>query len=508
MKKLFSAQTISYLLIGGLSFVYVLMKAWYTNIVGDEAYTIMHIVPTYIVDAPTTANNHYINSFLIKLFYWFAPNTGFVARLPTVLSFLVYLYFAYRIVNQFSVKWIGYFCFFMLVANPFLLDFFSLARGYGLSLAFMMISLYYAIENIRIYSISSLTKSLIWAGVSVLSIFSMVYFWIALAFVLLLVVLLRETKPVFWRSFFRSLWIGLVLCCLIIYPILQVMEVRDLEYGGTNNVLRDSIVSVLSSALGGISLKAKFMSGALIVLLSFFLFSLLLLIILSYVQHKERYSLRNFFLSLLISVCVFLTVAYYSAGIRYPLGRNALFLYPLMIFFLSYCLADLKKHWRWAMGGVLTFLFAFNVLTNLKIDKTIMWPSAAPTTKIFNHINLVGINENRKVKIDHTGYFGNAFEYYGVYLDKYDYIQMAMRNPNGPTNKIYADTDYYVLYFDLHHKDSSANPDDYFADLLKNLPNYKGIREMSFPEEDVFVYRIYNVHSNSNSNQQRSKQNM
>jgi len=490
MKNVFSAQNIPYLLIGSLTFVYVVMKAWTMNIVGDEAYTIMHIVPTYIVDAPATANNHYINSLLIKLFYWFAPNTGFVARLPTVLSFLVYLYFGYRIVSTFSAKWLGYLCFFMLVANPFLLDFFSLARGYGLSLAFMMVSMYYAIENIRVYSISTLTKSLIWAGLSVLSIFSMIYFWMALAFVLNVVILLRETKPIFWRSFFRSFWIGLVLCCLIVFPILKIMGADDLQYGGTNNVFRDSFVSVLSYALGSISLKAKFMSASMMVMLSLFFLSSLLLIIFSYVCQRERVSIKNFLLTLLISICVFLTIAFYVADIRFPLGRNALFLYPIIIFFLASCLADLKKRWQWGMGGVFAFLFALNICTNLEINKTIMWPSAAPTTKIFNQINRVGITENLKIKIDHTGYFYNAFHYYGDYLDKYDYIQMSMRNQNGSIDKIYADTDYYVLYFNQHHKDPSANPDDYLADLLKELPNYKGIREMSFPQEDVFVYRI------------------
>jgi len=490
MKKFFAVQNIPYLLIGTLAFVYVIIKAWTMNIVGDEAYTITQIVPTYIVDARATANNHYINSFLIKLFYWFAPNTGFVARLPTVLSFLVYLYFAYRIVRNFPLKWIGCLCFFMLVANPFLLDFFSLARGYGLSLAFMMVSMYYAIENIRTYSISTLTKSLIWAGVSVLAVFSMIYFWMALAFVLLLVVLLRETKPVFWRAFFRSFWIGLVLCSLIIYPVLKVIGGNYLQYGGENNVFQDSISSVLSYTVGGISLKAKFISVPMLVMLFFFLLSCLLLIILSYVHNKKLFSLKNFFIFLLFIICIFLTIAFYSAGILFPLGRNALFLYPIMIFFLAHCLGDLKKYWRWTMGGIFAFLFILNIYTNLTIKKTIMWPSDAPTTIFLDQINAIGIQENKKMKVDHTGLFYNALHYYGDYIDKYDYIQVSLRNQYGQIDKIYADTDYYVLYFNQHHKDPSANPDDYLADLLKELPNYKGIREMSFPQEDVFVYRI------------------
>jgi len=461
------------------------------DVVGDEAYTIMHIVPTNIIDVPGSANNHYINSLLIKFFYFFAPNTGFVARLPTVLSFLVYLYFAYRIVSKFP-HWMGVFCFFMLIANPFLLEFFSLARGYGLSLAFMMASLYYATENIRSYSISTLTKSLIWAGLSVLSIFSMIYFWIALAFVLNLVVLLKEQKKVFIKTILRSFWLGLALCCIITPLILKVIESEDLLYGGENNVFNDTISSLLSYSLGNVSMKAKYMGLLRMILVLLFIALNGIAVAVAYVRYRDKFSMKNIFLVLFVIICLLITVTYYIAEIRFPLGRNTLFLYPIFILFLSFCLLDLKQYLRIIIGSIIFVLLSYNLVINLSTYKTIHWPSESRTSIVLDEIFKDGLYEKKKNKVGFSGYFYNAYHYYCDYVgkDKYTNIEIPNVKPIERNCIIDSNTDYYVLYFKEHQYDDSVNPDNYFASLLMDRTNCKGIRTLSFPKENVFVYKI------------------
>ncbi|MEM9936846.1 MAG: hypothetical protein AAF824_24675, partial [Bacteroidota bacterium] len=71
-------------------------------------------------------------------------DTPFFVRLPNVLAHLLYLIFSTLLIRKLSPNgWVVLAGFLMLNANPYLLDFFSVARGYGLACAFMMMSLYY-----------------------------------------------------------------------------------------------------------------------------------------------------------------------------------------------------------------------------------------------------------------------------------------------------------------------------------------------------------------------------
>ena len=89
-------------------------------------------------------NNHLVNSVLAKLFSLVAGTSEFVLRLPNLLAFAVYLLFSFLILDRFvKRKVVVVSGFILLSTNPYVLDFFSLCRGYGLSLAFLLTSLYF-----------------------------------------------------------------------------------------------------------------------------------------------------------------------------------------------------------------------------------------------------------------------------------------------------------------------------------------------------------------------------
>jgi hypothetical protein len=123
----------------------------------DEAATYLN----YISASPlaifnfNSANNHLINTLLTKLAWVLGGSSEFVLRLPNLLAFVAYLLFSFLILNRFVKNKIIAVCGYLLLSlNPYALDFFSLCRGYGLSLAFLMASLFFffsflenAIEN-------------------------------------------------------------------------------------------------------------------------------------------------------------------------------------------------------------------------------------------------------------------------------------------------------------------------------------------------------------------------
>jgi len=116
--------------------VYVLIRASNVAFTNDEAisYGVIHGVPTFV----DSANNQWLNTWLMRVSQYAFGQSELALRLPNVAAFGLYGAAAIALlfeVRHLEAKVIG---FALLVINPFLLEFFGLARGYGLSSAFLI----------------------------------------------------------------------------------------------------------------------------------------------------------------------------------------------------------------------------------------------------------------------------------------------------------------------------------------------------------------------------------
>jgi hypothetical protein len=117
------------------AWVYVIIRAWNVSFTNDEAitYGIIHGARTFV----DTANNQWLNTLLMRMSQYLYGQSELALRLPNVAAFGLYGVASIALLSQvrhLSAKGVG---FALLVINPFLLEFFGLARGYGLSLAFL-----------------------------------------------------------------------------------------------------------------------------------------------------------------------------------------------------------------------------------------------------------------------------------------------------------------------------------------------------------------------------------
>jgi hypothetical protein len=117
------------------AWVYVIIRAWNVSFTTDEAatYGIIHGAQTFV----DTANNQWLNTLLMRISQHLYGQSELALRLPNVLAFGLYGVASIGLLSQvrhLTAKGVG---FALLVVNPFLLEFFGLARGYGLSLAFL-----------------------------------------------------------------------------------------------------------------------------------------------------------------------------------------------------------------------------------------------------------------------------------------------------------------------------------------------------------------------------------
>lgn len=161
-----------YLIIGILAFMYVLCRALKIGVTYDEVWTIKGFVSQNFISilnySPCDANNHIVNTLLIKLFFLFGNHSLFIARLPNVIAFIMYIIFSYKIADEYLSSFIGICLFSLLILNPFVLDFFSIARGYGLSLGFLMVSIYNFITYFSVKNPNNIIISLVFGAVAVL----------------------------------------------------------------------------------------------------------------------------------------------------------------------------------------------------------------------------------------------------------------------------------------------------------------------------------------------------
>jgi hypothetical protein len=115
----------------------------------DEAFTYQYFVapPLYQVMTSYDANHHVVNSLLAKVTTGLFGVSELTLRIPSLLGGLIYLLAVRAIVLYvFSAEW-AIAAFALLSLNPFVLDYLSAARGYGLALGFLMSALWFLLRS-------------------------------------------------------------------------------------------------------------------------------------------------------------------------------------------------------------------------------------------------------------------------------------------------------------------------------------------------------------------------
>jgi len=465
----------------GLSFfIYVLIRSAYVGATIDEITTIQGAQALSYLDILTnaypTANNHIINTILIKTLFLLRTDSLLIARLPNALSFILYAYFGYKVGSKYLSLIVGIGCFTLLMCNPFLLDFFSLARGYGLSLAFMMGALYFGVEHFDSVSKTSLIKSLLLASLSVLSIFSMIYFWLGLVSTLTLTSFLRRNFAALKKSIFYSFLVGTGLLAAISISILRLMKADALAYGGEIGFYNDTLISLTRYSLYSFDIT-PFVYLSLNLSLFLFLFSALY----SYYLKRTWDTPKSMFLGTTILSITLIVLAHHLLGVRYPLSRVGLFLYPLFILSLCFCLNDFKKNLEIPILALLLIAFVFNFIHNANFYKTSIWSFDAHTEAILQQVNERGKLEGKMVSFACTPVIYSSVNYY-IKKKNYPFVRVLQDE----SQLVPAGVDYYLL---SKRDTASLSEEDYIRRWVCPLGSYEKDVFIEYPEDYLVVFK-------------------
>ena len=180
---------LSILAIALFFFIFEILRAARVAFTIDEASTYLNYLSTNVLAVfdLNSANNHFLNTLLAKIAWTLAGSSEFVLRIPNLLGYSLYLLFSFLILHRFVKNRVIVICGYLLLnLNPYILDFFSLCRGYGLSLGFLMAALFFFVSFLE-KSIPSpregyrdLSRSLATASLAVLSNFSLLNVYLSL----------------------------------------------------------------------------------------------------------------------------------------------------------------------------------------------------------------------------------------------------------------------------------------------------------------------------------------
>lgn len=135
-------------------------RAWTQSITADEAnsYNVFIAKPISHVFVDYDAGNHVLQSFLSKISVLLFGLSEFTLRLPGLIGGLLYLVSAFRLSRfLFGNGWLTALSTAALTVNPFVLDYLTAARGYGLGLGFLLWAAYHVLRyfedsrEIRLY---------------------------------------------------------------------------------------------------------------------------------------------------------------------------------------------------------------------------------------------------------------------------------------------------------------------------------------------------------------------
>lgn len=380
-------------------FLLIVLRAFFLSFTHDEAFTFLN----YVIRRPEKmmlvdyTNNHLLNSIAMRWCYHWFGSSEFALRLPNVTAGLIYLVYCRAFVMRLKISdWWRLAAFACLTLNLAYFEFFSLARGYGISMGLLAASLYYTWRGFET------RRFLPYATLSITFLFTAAYAnytlanYVGLAILFYASWLAVELIQRFRQKSISVKFIGGVLITGVatyfaFHDFLRIMlklrALNNFSFGGEKGFLEDTVASVLfcNDHFFGLT------HTSFPIALSYFAVAGVVLASASVgikMRSKDygpefRFGL---FLFYAISGCSgAIIMQHVVMHIPYSLDRTALYLLAFLVFFFVVTLTDRMNELRWLRRGVFLSWLLFPVvafIANINIDRTNYWENNAGSKEI------------------------------------------------------------------------------------------------------------------------------
>ncbi len=301
-----------------------------------------------------SANLQWLNSAFMQVSAAIFGHAEWSLRLHSLLGHLLYMLFSFLLLkNTAKNNWLLLAGFIVLNFNPYILDFFSLARGYGLALAWMLASLYYFSTWINSRKYGHLILVFVTAILSILGNFTALNYFAAIFAAVVYVLLIKWKETQFkskWLNFLIPLLASGILYVFLRTPIHHLREKGELYYGA--KTAYETLYTLIKNSLYGYKYlkmyNVEFFAATLLLLLT-------IAILRSFVQliksPKNKSSLFYFIVAMMpLGIFIGTVLQHELFGTLYLWNRTALLFVPLCALSVAYLWVDVWSNSdKWTM---------------------------------------------------------------------------------------------------------------------------------------------------------------
>jgi len=368
-------------------YIFIVAKASVASFTHDESYSYLHFIGYKFMDIISNqgafSNNHILNTLGMKYASQFFGSSEIALRAPNLIALVIYFIYGWLLVRSFS-GWQSISVYTLLITNVALIDFFGLARGYGLSIGFMFMSLYHL--NASFSGKMNLNLALFNSGslLAILGNFTMVIFYFSGLLIFNVIAFLELYKDGKKIRLFRLNKVNIIaffILLIILYePIRKAVKFNTFDFGGKNGFITDTV----SSLIYHIFMNIHFSEGWMVITrmaLLLIVFMSLMIIIFNLVRRGKAFlvNYRKFIITnlLLISISFATILQHLLFSTDYLVGRFSLFLVPLLILNTGYLLDYLSGirpgHVISGAVVILALLSVFNFYRNADLHACAEW---------------------------------------------------------------------------------------------------------------------------------------
>lgn len=454
---------------GALIFSYTALRAYLISITWDESQSYHEFIRNNIVLFQTydtmSANNHILNTLGGIFFTNIFGVSEFTLRIPSLIAHLFFLFYSAKLVSNFENKWISLSAFLILNLNPYLLDFFSLARGYGISLGFMMASIYYLYLLHVNYKTKNAVASILFAALAALGNLTLLNYCVVDYGVILFLLSYNNFKTVTFfsqciKNTIKQMLLPTFFIILFLWFILPVsFDLRKagaLFFGGEQGFWEDTVGTIVPRLWYGLDftyLLQRLTKGL------FLLIPLVASIYIVFKHLKKKTTNRNLFLGsllLLFFLIILSTVVQHSLlGTFYLIERAVLFLFVLLmlifVFFMNELVVERKifQSTIHVFAGIVFIHYLFSI--NLKY--VYEWKDDCETKEMLTDLEKIKQQPAEKfnLSIGVPLALESSINYYRI-VNNLSWLNQAMRS-----KKINYLNDYFFITpsdFEKANKDS------------------------------------------------------
>ncbi len=474
---------------GSLLFIYIAFRAYAMGMTHDEAYSFFLVHTNYLKALGATANTHWLNSLGLKIADLFDLHQPLFLRWHSVFAFALYAFFVYKL----SAFLKSYAAIVLMLAlfffNLFTLEYFSLARGYGLAFCFLMGSIYFACKIIANNEVKE--KDFLGAfalgTLAVASNYTTLFQFAALS-LFLFGVLYRQTKDV--GIFFKAKWkyatlLFLITCGVATTNLLLIKFITDdLHFGGDHSFVSETMNGIWAFMLY-LPMEGAWTSTWSVYFTSFsvlVLLAMIAILVWGIVQKKWLLVFPTFLFWFHFALC---ELTHFLFATPFPYFRTALVLFAGMA--LSFVFWVDQWNVSDKLKTSLVSMLAVSMLTYLvmttPLTRSYEWIKHSETEDVLNSVLQASDKSVQDIKILCDD---------GVYPIWKNYYSQLETDPF-PMQ--------YDIYYDLNKMDSDEErlnkirQYDFVICRTRNvlpvLQSSKGIQELkSFEQSGILIFEV------------------